>query len=689
MINQLSGSGQKVRWRIGILKDSLLYRNLSEKINDTGQMIPVEPQVLLAGDQMLDALIAGYEDASRVPELYHTPVILIATEEQQHLLPPFLSTAFVPVRSPTPSSVSGLEDCLQIDTDILKQELQRTLEKVRYVRTAQDVFGDALKVDVHALQDSLTREGGINSLFDAYHGLCKEFVSDIIDCAKSSTDKETVDRARDQLSRFAYVIDDHALRKELFAQAERVGETKLISNFMKDTRLIPAVITHFFPTVEEAPVGYDRIENRHLVFHSPALPDYGFKYAKDQRASLQHERLVLSKFHKYLPRINQQFKDRNPPFVSIPEVLGHGPDNPDEAGWYGLAFKWLPGKELLLYLFDLQKEVRSNLPGTEKHEKADADLLRIKKMVIDQVARVTALAYVVSKLEEGEHGLVSQTFSRDPIAYLEKLKGRFIGDSYGDIEYRGLSGGVRKAFGERHEDKVRDLEDMVVQNMLPVASIIARSSPGIDTDRSLPNLLIEPGERMRIHNVDFETLKNDTIIQSWVNAALLLDDYSNGRTPMEKDVSYKDALLFKKDEQVPWHLYSLFEFLNTFKDYVGEIKHALGRREDAKNIKVFLPDADRAYAEFYSLSLYRGLFYCGYFERFRDVRKHPIKHPIELLDFNQHLVVKNARSSLADLTKTHQFTRPESESLGTLNKGLTEVYARIKTRMGSHDNQEA
>lgn len=698
--------GQKV---LGLLENTRLSQDVVDTLSGAGTVKYFNPAGLETAGKGLDALVLAYEDAEHLPRMFSTPTVLVGTEHQYHLLPPFSISAFIPIQKRSrPAAAGGLEEYACIDKTTLDEKILPLADKVRYVRAVERSFGNEFAVSESTLQDIIQEEKDVSSLFDAYFRYCQEFIKDRIDDVKSLQDQEKADAIWNKLAEFAcatkdpgslvqYVQEDELgyglltrLRREtkMTGLVEGLNEKLLGSQAGQDLihenpQLFARIFALFVKEITVAPVGYERYEQAHSIRHIPSVPLY-FKIGKGKHYdSYLHEARVLRHFKKYLNWIRNKLGER---FISIPEVVFAMPRSVSEKIEFGfLAVTELPGIPLSTYLHPLQVKTRTHPRNSPEWALASGELDRIRDAALDQNARITALAYAISKLEN-EQGLLRQSHTNKPEELLERLKNRFFGDPQSDEDFRGLPGGVRKAGQEStFAPQIAVYEETIVKHITPVLEVIAAAAPGIDTDRSAQNALIEYKENsLYVHNLDFETFRNDPIIQNWVHTAVWLDNYDNGRLiDVPDDLAYggNERPVLRKGEKVTWPRYSLFTFLKKVHNYFADIRGLISsRKPSVKYLRLTLPGPEQAEREFYALSAYRGSFFFGFLERFRDLRK----TEIALLDHYQDLFLENARYSIQELGRIS--SKSIGETLTTLYDSYGRLHDVISVRGKTHDH---
>lgn len=668
MVIDLHTTEQSKRRQIGILQDTKLPQEVLAYLRAHVPLHACDALNLNGAEQGLDAIVLAFDDISRMPRLYETPLVLVGTEPQYNLAPAFTISEFVPVKPFTKDTGAGPQECVEFDAPSLEHKIGMLREKVQYVRTARRIFGQELQVDESALQDTL-QDGQARSLFEAYYFFCQEFIHDQFDLVTSMPDREAAKGLRKKLGGFAWETGNYALLDDLFDHHEWIGVANainkgLVSPFGQDLikkapEFLPTLVAFLAPEMKGAPIGYDVHEHSHSVIHPPGTSLYIKHSQGTQRTSTRHEALVLEKHHKYLKRVQDYLKriqdSTGEEFLSLPPVMYMTPKSIAEKINYDvLVLGELPGEQLAHYLYAQDKRIKALPADSADRPALEAELDRVRAAVLDDVAKSTALSYSIARLEDREPDLVRHTFSKDPLVLQGRLERRFLGDAKGDADFRDMPGGVRKAMQEwQGSDKdIVPCEQTVIKHFGPVLDIIANSSPGIDTDRSAQNLLINTRRQPNLYvgNVDFETFRDDPLLQNWVQASLLLSNYNNGHQEMKDDFVYvpDKAPMFRKGEKVSWHYVSIFDFLKRFQSHLATVRKALSRNHNARYaLRFSLPNPVDAAQEFYALSAFRSGFHFGYLERFRELRK----QEINFVDWMQHEYIENQRKSIEELEK--------------------------------------
>jgi len=676
MIPQIA-SGQP---KIGVLKESRLLDGIVQALQEITPVGRVDQEVLYQEKPTLDALVVSYEDAQQVPpRMYHTPLVLVGTEQQLYALASNAVTEFIPVH---PQNGNGCT----IDKEFAGQKIAGVLKKTDYVRAVEHLFPGECAPDLTTLQEALS-ERTATSLFDSYHQYCQEVVKDVFDKFSSISDRTLAKESRTALTEFAVLTKDRKLLDALFDRSETIGLVNGINRlvttgFGKDILkrapdVLPIFLAFYAPDMKMAPIGFDKHEHAHKVWHVPGSQMY-VKYSEGaHRDSLRHEAKVLGKLRTHLRRVQDNSDE---PFeLSFPEVWYTPPKSiADTIDYNVLVLSKLPGEQLAAHFTKLHNKMRTyqhaQLPVPDDQK---SELKKIHDGALDECAKVTALAYVVSKLEDREPDLIRYTHTRQASELRQRLEDRFLGVGQSTQFREGLQeGGMRKAY-EGQDAGLTVFGDTILKHIEPVLEIIADAPPGIDTDRSSQNMLVEPGKYLRFHHVDFETFRNDPTIQSWAHTALLLGSYTDDKRKMTEDYFYGDSRrpLFEQGEEVEWHRYSVLEFLKRVHANVGKIRKAIIKsgKPAARGIRFPLPTADQAGKEFYALSCYRGTFYFGFFERFRELRK----NELDVIDACQHMTIGNARIAIDNLRTRFM---PRDGALPVLYDGLAQLYDYIVTR---------
>ena len=152
MIDRLTPSDQKKDWVIGFLKDTTLPAEVTAGFSALFSVLQIDASSLSADRPTLDALVLGYDDARRIPPIFHTPTILVGTDEQLQMLPQFTISEFVALARPQNESYG-------IDAGLVKQKMDAVFEKVHYARMVHDVFNSELSVELGMLQELSLRMG--------------------------------------------------------------------------------------------------------------------------------------------------------------------------------------------------------------------------------------------------------------------------------------------------------------------------------------------------------------------------------------------------------------------------------------------------------------------------------------------------------------------------------------------------
>jgi hypothetical protein len=683
-------SGKHMRRAIGILQDSRLPEIVQTSIGNRFPVRRIEATNLNGGEQSLDAIVLSLDDIRRMPRIFETPIILVGEEPQRHLAPQYAVSEFVPFeRGMRPSSSAMAEEDISFNPALLEQTIEQLRTKVDYVRTAQDIFGTEFQVDFTTVQNTI-QEGRANSLFDAYHLSCQEFLKELSDRVRSASDRPRANELRNKIAGFAWETKNMHLLDDLFANSEDIGVANAVNKliefgFGKDIfkhapAFLPSLLGFLASELKDAPVGYITHEHSHAVLHVPGTNLY-VKYAQGKhKNSTRHEAQVLERIHKYAKRVEDSTGKK---FLSIPEVM-YTPTKAvaERIDYDVLVLRELPGVRLSDYLFNQHRRLKQ-IPAdrTDERKALAKDIERVEDEVLDDVARFTALSYVIARLEDAPD-LVRQTFSGKKDDHKKKLELRFFGDPAGDEDFRGVAGGARLTLPDESGREIGLCQETILHNIDPVLDIIVNMQPGIDTDRSTQNILVETGEKVKVHQLDFETFRNDPLLQSWVQTALLLHNYNNGKKTLEQDFVYgaDEKVLFKKGEAVDWHAWSPLEFYKKFHYNVGVIRRAITPwKANARNIRVALPSPAQAARDFYALSAYRSGFYFGYFERFRGLRR----NELPMMDYMQDLVIENGRKAIEELRKLGQSEAKES-SLRLLHDSYQQLHDVHSTRGDVH-----
>lgn len=722
MVANLSPADKKYARKIGIIDGTSLPHNILAYLREmhAQQKIFLQPfdiktdasgQVKLNGtEQDLYAIVLSYDDLQKMPRLFETPILLVGTEPQYNLAPAFVVSEFVPMRAIQPEPPANPEsiasefvpmvtqqlhskpETIEFDKATLEEKIALLSEKVHYARTARQIFSNEFQVNEAALQETI-QNGLARSLFDAYHVHCQEFIKELSDRFRSMEDRNAAKGIRNKLAQFAAETGNDVLMEDLFDHCESIGVSNMFNKWLETgyfqelaksgSEKIPEFLTVLFAMstgqLKEAPINMELEEHSHSVVHIQGVPIYA-KYAKGQhRNSTMHEEKVYEKLHEYIRKI-QQYKGEK--FVSIPKLLYSPPRKiAEKIDEDVLVFSELPGEQLAKYLYRQNKKLKS-LASNEVDEKQKIinELKQVREKVLDDGARFAALAYVIASVER-DPDLVKQTFSNKPEDLIGRLRTRFF-DPEGDADFRNLPGGVYKAMKEWNDPEIAMCEETVLKNIVPVVEMVAECSPGIDTDRSTQNLLVEIGSAINVHNLDFEIFRNDPLMQSWVQTSLLLSNYNNNIERMNEHCFYFSERnpVIKKDEEVSWHKYSLYEFIKRFSTHLTVVRQAITPwKPKARNTRFQPPAPEKAAREFYALSVYRGGFYYGYFERLRAVRK----QDIAFLDYLQDLVTENMRYSILELQK---LVPSAAEQLRLLYDSVGRLHDETGLRRQQHDN---
>jgi hypothetical protein len=673
-----------------------LHSDVVDYLKRTVPIVEIDALNLNGAEQSLDAIVIAYGDLQRVPALFETPLLLVGTNAEYNLAPPYQVSEFI--SADAPCSTQGAVPSAGPDMSALEQKLQSAREKVQYVRSVRRIFGDEFKVDESALQDTI-QEGEARSLFDAHYLFCKDFVQDTFDRVKTSPDRESADKMGKKIALFAAEVKDMSLLDELLDLYQKIGISSAINKALESpsgqelvTRapeFLPALLAFFAPEMKEAPVGKPLHRYSHSVTHVPGASAY-IKHAQgQQRAAIRNEIVMLGKYHQNLKRVREYLKrsseSAQASFLSLPQMLFFPAKAiAEKVDYDALVLSELPGEQLASYLYAQHRELQAIEDKKEREAKAKA-LEPVREAVLTDVAKFTALAYALAKLEGDE--MLHRVFSKKPEKHLDRLRLRFIGDPDGDADFGGLPGGLRKAFKGGASDEIELYAQTLLQNIGPVLDVIVQATPGVDTDRTALNLLIERPQ-LRIHNVDFGTFRDYPLLQNWVHASLLLSNYDNCTKQFDKDYVFGNERqpLFRKGEQRPWHVYSIFEFMQQFQAQLGVVRKALSvRKPAARNaLRFSLPPSTDVAREFYALSVYQSGIHFGYLERLRD----PRHHNVDFIDFMQHELIENQRYSIRALEQWS--TRQEQESMRGPNDLLYSASERlhdaISMRMQHHDH---
>ncbi len=704
MVDTLTRETEDRKWLVGIPKESSLHQLLNTSFLASVRVMSINGEEDVSG---LDALIASYADASKLPRAYTTPIILLGTQGERSLLPQFSVSAVV-------SQDYSLEIGQRALPETLEQTIRELSSRSGYTRNVRGFFPE-LVVDWTDITERLIKGGGgAESFFDAYYQICMEHVSHFFDQVKNTGDPDGIKK----LYKFFVKTNRDEELDELIKTTGNIGLLSGAMRLIEDPnarQFVPLIIkslTLAAPFLKETPYLVRLERNTHFVFKIPSKDAFYLKLALENPEQLRQETKVIQLFQEQMKsKYFREHPELGPDFLSMPQLKFVPPsrlnDKLEQWGFYCFALRELPGEKAvdLLYALEQQEKesrvntnmIRAKLEDAQKSPEeqqslqgellklneidatARAQLQAIKGVIVEETARAEALGYILSKTDAGQ-SLIQPPIARSSEDYWNYLRNGFFGDEDAVVKGRHARGirQIEKQLKNEHAlSEINVFLDSIKDDVTPVLDVMVESPSGIDLDRSIINMILQMNENklVRAHQLDFEIMRSEPMLHAFAKTELLLSRYGNDMVKIDENIPYHrnpTMMLVEKGDEVHGYKMRLAQFVNAFSKHYDTIKDVIARQKPGMRLRWPLPDSrEELHDQFHAFSAYRGMLYFGYFERCKE--EQPQRG--QVFNHYQDLAVENAMHSIFELAERAKGTSRE-ERLGRLHKTVQELHDR-------------